>query len=256
MIAALGMYDRAETAPANDRFWALIRDGLRARGVAAPDVLTRGEGAYWPAWTAPDLVLAQTCGFPYRARLHGKVTLIGTPDYGLPGCAPGYYNSVFVVRRDDPRQTVADLRDARFAFNEGLSQSGWAAPQNHAATLGFRFQPSLQSGGHRLSAQAVAEGRADIAAVDALTFALCQRYDPFMADLREIGRTQPTPALPFIAALGADADASFAAIEAAIADLTPDDRATLALQGVVRIGAAAYLAVPTPPSPAEIAQRN
>ena len=27
----------------------------------------------------PDLVLAQTCGFPYRAKLHHHVTLTGTP---------------------------------------------------------------------------------------------------------------------------------------------------------------------------------
>lgn len=71
MIAALGMYDRAEVQPSNDRLWALIRVGLRATGLAVPDALTRGEGAYWPAWQSPDLVLSQTCGFPYRARLHG-----------------------------------------------------------------------------------------------------------------------------------------------------------------------------------------
>ena len=64
MIASLGMYDRTETAAANDRLWAGIRDGLRARGIAAPEALTRGDGAYWPAWQAPDLVLSQTCGFP------------------------------------------------------------------------------------------------------------------------------------------------------------------------------------------------
>ena len=81
------MYDRAEAQASNDRLWALIRDGMRAEGLAAPDALTRGAGAYWDAWQAPDLTLSQTCGFPYRARLHGHVTLIGTPDYrrrGLP----------------------------------------------------------------------------------------------------------------------------------------------------------------------------
>ena len=89
MIAALGMYDRPETAAANDALWALIRDGLRARGMDAPEVLTRGAGAYWPAWESPDMLLSQTCGLPFRARLHEKVTLIGTPDYGVEGCALG-----------------------------------------------------------------------------------------------------------------------------------------------------------------------
>ena len=260
MIASLGMYDRAETAAANDRLWDGLRDGLRARGIDAPEDLTRGAAAYWPAWEAPDLAFSQTCGFPYRARLHGQVTLVGSPDYGLPGCAPGHYNSVFVVRASDPRQDLTDYAQARFAYNDGFSQSGWAAPQNHATGLGFQFEPTLQSGGHRMSALAVAEGRADIAAMDALTFALCQRYDPFMADLREVARTDPTPALPFIAGPGADADACFAALSQAVADLGADDSRTLGLRDVVQIPAAAYLAVPTPPSPetmiAQFGQRS
>lgn len=129
MIASLGMYELSGMAGANDRLWALIRDGLRARGIAAPDGLTRGEVAYWDAWQSPDLVLSQTCGFPYRARLHDKVTLIGTPDYGLPGCPPGHYCSVFVARKDDPRVTLDQFDGTALAYNEPLSQSGWAAPQ-------------------------------------------------------------------------------------------------------------------------------
>jgi ABC-type phosphate/phosphonate transport system substrate-binding protein len=248
MIASLGMYDRAETAAANDALWALIRDEMRARGLSAPEVLLRGESAYWQAWQSPDLALSQTCGFPYRSKLHGHVTLIGTPDYGLPGCPAGYYNSVFVAQAGDSR-CLPEFQQARFAYNEGLSQSGWAAPQNHAATMGFQFQPSLASGGHRLSALAVAEGRADIASLDAMTWELLQAYEPWAKDLREVARTAPTPGLPFIAAKTRDAEASFAAIAAAIAALSPADRACLHLKGLVRIEAARYLAIPTPAAP-------
>lgn len=255
MIASLGMYDRPETAAAHDRLWAHIRDGLRAEGIKAPDTLTRGEQAYWNAWTAPDLVFSQTCGFPFRARLHDKVTLIGTPDYGLPGCPPGHYNSVFVARKDDPRRTLAEFSHAPFAYNEDLSQSGWAAPQNHAAAHGLHFPASLQTGGHRLSALAVAEGRADLAAIDALTWQLLTEYEPFAADLREIARTEPpTPVLPYITAKGADAALFFRVTAAAIAALEPADRATLHLKGLIAIPASDYLAVPTPPTPAQIAQ--
>lgn len=253
MIAALGMYDRAETAEANDRFWALIRDGLLARGIAAPETLTRGEMAYMPGWLSPDLVFAQTCGYPYRAVLQDKVRLVGTPDYGLPGCPPGHYNSVFIARRNDPRPDLAAFTGTRFAYNDDLSQSGWAAPQNHAATHGLRLPPALKSGGHRLSALAVAEGRADIASLDALTWEMLKRYDPFTADLREVTRTAPTPALPFIAGLHVDPDAAYLALREAAAALTPADRTTLHLRGVIRLPAAAYLAVPNPPSPDQIA---
>lgn len=256
MIASLGMYDRAETRAANDRFWGLIRDGMRARGIAAPDGLTRGDGAYWAAWQAPDLVLSQTCGLPYRSRLHGQVTLIGTPDYGVAGCAPGYYRSVFVVRGDDPRRAVEDFAGARFAFNEGLSQSGWAAPQAHAAALGFQFRPDVESGGHVLSLRAVAEGRADIAALDAVTWALAQRWEPAAAAVRVLALTEPTPGLPFIAAAGADAAGSFAAVAEAVAGLSDADRDVLRLKGFVRIPRDSYLAVPLPPRIEQIARSD
>lgn len=256
MIASLGMYDRPETAPANDRLWAAIRDGLRAEGIAAPDALTRGEHAYWDAWQSPDLVFSQTCGFPFRAKLHDQVTLIGTPDYGLPGCPPGHYNSVFVARFDDPRSTLAAFSDARFAYNEDLSQSGWAAPQNHAAAHGLHFPPSLQTGGHRLSALAVADGRADLAAIDALTWQLLNQYEPFAANLREIASTEPpTPVLPYITAKGADAALYFRVTAAAIAGLSAEDRAVLHLKGLIAIPASAYLAVPTPASPDQLAHK-
>jgi ABC-type phosphate/phosphonate transport system substrate-binding protein len=252
MIASLGMYDRAEVQPSNDRLWVLIRDGLRDKGMAAPDSLTRGLGAYWDAWAAPDLVLSQTCGFPYRARLHGKVALIGTPDYVVAGCEPGFYRSVFVARADDPRGTVAEFDGAGLAFNEDLSQSGWAAPQTCAATMGIRFPPRLRTGGHILSARAVAEGRAEIAGIDAVTWAMIARWEGFAAGLKVVGQTAPTPGLPFIAALGSDADTAFQVISAAIAALTPVDRDALMLRGLVRIDHQAYLAVPTPPTPADL----
>jgi ABC-type phosphate/phosphonate transport system substrate-binding protein len=252
MIAALGMYDRAEAQASNNRLWALIRDGLRAEGKAAPDGLTRGAGAYWDGWTAADLVLSQTCGFPYRARLHGKVALIGTPDHGVAGCAPGHYRSVLVARAEDPRETVAAFDGAALAFNEDLSQSGWAAPQTLASDLGITLRPHLRSGGHMASARAVAEGRAEIAAIDAVTWAMIARYDAFTAGLKVVGQTAPTPGLPYIAALGSDTDTLFRVISGAIAALPQQNRDILHLRGLVRIDPDAYLAVPTPPTPAEL----
>jgi ABC-type phosphate/phosphonate transport system substrate-binding protein len=253
MIASLGMYDFGPAQAANDRLWALVRDGLRDRGLDTPDGLSRGADAYWEAWQSPDLILSQTCGYPFRARLHDKVTYVGTPDYGVDGCPPGHYRSVFVARADDPRQTLQDFDGAGLAYNEPLSQSGWAAPQNHAAKLGIRLPPILRTGAHRLSAEAVAEGRADIAALDAVTFALMQEVDAVARRLRVVGQTDPTPGLPYITAEGRDAAPIFAAVAEAIAALAPQDRAVLRLQGLVRIPLAAYLEVPNPPSPEQIA---
>jgi polar amino acid transport system ATP-binding protein len=168
MIAALPMYDTPALAEANDRFWALIRDHLRDAGHPAPDGLIRGVDDLWSIWTAPDLILAQTCGFPYRARLHAAVTLVGTPDYGIEGCAPGQYRSVLVTRANDRRIGIASLAGAAMAVNETLSQSGWAAPASEAAALGLRLRPAVRTGSHRGSASAVLSGHADWAAIEVI----------------------------------------------------------------------------------------
>jgi ABC-type phosphate/phosphonate transport system substrate-binding protein len=246
MIASLPMYDLPPLQAANDCLWALIRDGLRARGIPAPDALTRGAETLWPQWQAPDLVFSQTCGMPYRTRLHGHVTLIGTPDYGLPGCPPGYYRSVFIAHRDDPRSDITAFDGSDMAFNEEVSQSGWSAPLTHAAKLGIHLRPTLQTGGHRFSTLAVAEGRAPLAALDALTWDILQSYLPETAMVKVIGQTDPTPVLPYISAAGANQPVMFGVIAAAIAALSPQDRAALRLRGLVRIPAETYLAVPTP----------
>lgn len=252
MIASLPMYDFPDCRAANDRYWALIRDSLRSAGILAPDALTRDLPDYLAHWQRADLLLSQTCGYPFRAVLHGKVTLIGTPDFGLAGCPPGYYQSVLVARITDARADVLDFKDAQFAYNEPMSQSGWAAPQNHAAALGFRFKAALQSGGHALSARAVIDGRADIAAIDAVTWGLLQRNFPVMSALRVVGRTEPTPCLPYIAARGIHPRVVFDAVAAGIAALTEDDRVTLGIKRLLFIPVPAYLAVLTPAPPDQI----
>jgi ABC-type phosphate/phosphonate transport system substrate-binding protein len=254
-LASLPMYDRPELQAETDRFWALIRNHLMARGIAAPEALFRDDSPLMAQWESADLILSQTCGFPYRARLHDKVALVGTPDFGNDGCAPGYYRSILIARADDPRGSFAAFDGAALAYNDGMSQSGWAAPLNHAALAGIRLRPGVETGSHRASARAVAEGRAELAAIDALTWSLLCEFED-MSGVKVIGATDPTPALPYITAKGRDAAAIRDAVADAIAALSPQDRAKLRLRGLVEIPASAYLAVPTPPSPEQIAQEN
>jgi ABC-type phosphate/phosphonate transport system substrate-binding protein len=247
MIASLMMYLRPETAGAHDRYWALIRAALAGRGIAAPETLDNAKDEF-EVWKAADLVLSQTCGMPYRTWLHDKVSLIGTPDFGVENCPAGYYNSVLVVRADDPRADLAAYRDARFTYNQTFSQSGFAAPYALVKPLGFWFSNRSQSHGHRNSARAVAESRADIAALDAVTWRLIQRYDDFADRLRVLAVTPATPGLPYIAAPGANAAATCGAVADAIAQLSPADQDMLGLKGIVHIPRAAYLAISNPPA--------
>lgn len=246
MIASLMMYARPEIDAALTRYWALIRQALDARGIPAPAELSNDTEEF-AVWTAPDLVLSQTCGMPYRLWLHDKVTLVGTPDFGITGCPPGYYCSAIVVRADDSRQTLADFADARFTYNQTFSQSGFAAIHAVARAQGFWFKNRSQSHGHVKSARAVAQGRADIAALDAVTWRLIQQHDDFAPALRVLAWTPPTPGLPYIAAKGVEGPKVFDAVAESISRLTDADRVALGLQGIVAIPKAAYRAISNPP---------
>ncbi|NNE82297.1 MAG: PhnD/SsuA/transferrin family substrate-binding protein [Silicimonas sp.] len=247
MIASLPMYDWPETRAANDRFWIIIRDNLRRGDHPAPESLCR-MGDPWEHWQDPTLFLSQTCGLPYRARLHGKVTLVGTPVHDLP-CEPGHYFSVIVARALDERREFADFAGARLAVNDGMSQSGWAAADAMARASEIEFSNIIPSGAHRASALAVAGGKADLAALDAVTWKLVQKFDDSAMSLRVVATTLPTPALPYITALDRSPVEIFAAIQDAIEHLDPADRALLCLKGVTTIPVNRYLELQTPDTP-------
>lgn len=248
MIASLAMYDWPQVAAEHDRLWSLIRAALADEGIDAPEGLTR-NGSLWNIWESPDLLLGQTCGMPYRTRLHGNVTLVGTLDYGLPDAPPGYYYSELITRADEPGE-VMDFIDRTLAFNGQDSQSGWAAPQNHVAPLVFKH--TRHTGAHRDSALAVAEGRADIAAIDAVTWRLIRAHMPKLAaQLRVIAHTTPTPGLPLITAAHRDPAPIARAVTTAVTSLFDPDRASLGVSGLATIAASAYISVPTPPPPSQ-----
>lgn len=248
MIASLPMYDRPETRGAYDRLWARIRDDLRARspnGKSAPETLTHGANP-WDHWQSPDLILSQTCGLPFRSALHPNVSLVGTPDYGLPGCRPGFYNSVLVMNAKTRTTDPEDWCDLTLAINDPRSQSGWAAPLTFMKTRGLDFAGTLETGSHQSSARAVAAGKAGIAAIDAQTWRMIRRWDAFAADLSEVARTPETPGLPLVTRQQKAVPYLRSAFAHALATLSAEDAAILDIKGLITIAPEAYLAVPTP----------
>ena len=238
MYAALPMYDIAPLSAVTDLLWAGIRDRLRASGIDAPPALTR-DGECANGWLRPDLLLSQACGLPYVRHLQGKVRLVGAVDHGLAGIAPGHYCSRIVVRRSDLAaglRQIADYRGRRCAYNSADSQSGAGAMRHLVLPLlrqGRFFATGLQTGSHVASISAVADGRADIAAIDALSWRLAERHLSEAAALAVIASTEPTPGLPLITASDGPAALLFAAISGALAALTPGQRDAIGIQGLV-----------------------
>ena len=251
MIAALPMYARRENRAAHDILWALIRDNLRAAGLAAPDGLDHQIG-HMESWARPDLVLGQICNLPYRARFHDSVTLIGNADYEIEGCAPGMYSSVIIARAADPRDTPLDFSDAPFAFNEALSNSGYGAAYLWANEKGLSLRPTLRTGAHAASIAAVRDHQADFAAIDAHTWWIeCTRTPALATALKVIDHTAQSPGMGFIPRKGEDPAPYFAAISAAISTLPQHTRDTLRLRGIVRLPTDSY-SIPLPPDPTNL----
>ena len=247
MIANLMMYQRPELVDAHNRYWQLIRAGLTEANIQSPEALSQDAEEFF-VWKHPELVLSQTCGMPYRTWLHDKVELVGTPDFAVTGCPPGYYRSALIVRADDPRTHVEAFQDAMFAYNQTFSQSGYAAPYWHVKPLGFWFENRLHTDQHLQSAKAVSEGRADIASLDAVSWRNIENYEPFAHKLRVLDWTAPTPGLPMITARGQNRAAIYTAVEQAIAKLEDEDRSCLGIEGIVQIPKDTYLEVPNPPA--------
>jgi len=236
------MYDWPEIRAETDALWRLLRAAFAAQGIAAPERLSRDIDPM-ALWRAPRLVLAQCCGLPYVRFLRESVVLLGAPDYAVPGCPPGYYCSAIVVRAEDPRERLGAFRGARPAVNDTGSQSGWAALMYRLAmegrAAGFLAAP-VMTGAHRASARAVAEGRADLAALDYVSWRLALRFEPAAARLRVLTLTEPTPGLPMIAASGT-APARYRAILGEVLENLPRHlREALGIHGFCPFGPEDY----------------
>lgn len=199
MIAALPMYDWPVLRPWNDRLWRLVRDGLRNDGFAAPEALDR-DVTYDQLPLRPDLLMGQTCGLPFNTVLDGRVRYLATPCYRTRGCVGSTYSSAIVVRRRKREVTFPELCRMRLAINGRDSWSGYVVLKRFAsARREWLPDPHLVSGGHLQSMEAVADGRADFAAIDAVALGLARRHLPEIAGKLVVHDwTERAPATPYI----------------------------------------------------------
>jgi len=200
-IASLAMYDPPALRAHNDTLWHAIADQLALQGLDRPGELTRGVDLD-EIWRSPSLLLAQTCGYPLTTALAGAVQLVATPRYRAAGCPGAFHRSLIVVGARSGVSHLRDLRGARCAVNDRRSNTGMNLLRAEIAPLARegRFFAEVQiTGSHAASLAAVALGDADVAAVDAVTFALLKRWDPDRtAAVRVIGSTRSTPGLPLV----------------------------------------------------------
>lgn len=225
---------------ANDAWLTRIVERLGARRRAADHLDLRA------LWRAPELLLSQTCGYPLMTELRGQVQLIGRPRYELPHSSGGQHCSLLLTREDNARTTLADFYDSRGVINGHDSNSGMNLLRERLAPLqqGGRFFASVDiSGAHRESLRWLREDRADLAAIDSVTFDYLARLAPEeVAGLRIVTRSAPSPTLPYIGARALDQARILTirqAMNGALQDL-PDVAQTLGIREVLPAEEADY----------------
>lgn len=198
MRAMISMYEKPEHAAVLQAWWAGLARHWRAAGLHDVPDQSRVPDDLYELWRAPDLFIAQTCGYPLTHALHGQVMLVATPCYAADGCAGPTYCSIIVVRQESDIHSLGDLAGKVAAINGRDSQSGWHALRHSLIGHGALGR-ILETGGHRRSVAAVREGRADVASIDCVTYAGLQAVAPQeTAPLRILARSVSAPALPFI----------------------------------------------------------
>ena len=236
------MYDWPETSEVLDRFWNHISASLRTRGIQAPDCLDRTDDLM-SAWLDPELIIGQTCGWPYANLLGENVHLFGCFDHGLRDCKAGEYYSIFIGRDAEDKSLIRNKQSLASAESVAVnlldSQSGFHVFSEISGLPALKSIPEehrVMTGSHLSSIEAVATGKAQIGAVDAVSFEMAGRYYPKWVEKIEIlGQSRPRPALPLVTSrsMSQHEDVLVAAITHSISKLNERERETLMIRDFI-----------------------
>jgi len=198
-----------------------VSGGIRnASGdVVAPDpaTLPADELDVPTLWRHPRLLFGQACWGPIELGLVPNVRVVGQPDYSAYEGGEGvHYSSAIVMRRAGghskdvgaPSDGVAAIpfdliHGRRLAYNSADSMSGIIALSRDLAAAGSGLDilsAEVETGAHRASVIAVAEDRADVAAIDCRSWRMIRRFEPRARDVVVVGWTGRRMGLPYIAA--------------------------------------------------------
>lgn len=208
-FAALAMYPFPELRAG----WEAVYE------VAAAGIPGAPGGLDWDldpheSWLDPAMQVAMTCGWPLVTLLGDRVRVVGAFGYVLDGASSHLYCSVVIARSDAASPSTAAVA----AINSPESLSG-----NISLCVSFGVGPKdwpgpvVWTGAHVNSIGAVRSGVADVASIDAVSWAVLEREHPAtLAGLTVVGRGPAVPCLPFIVN-AATSDASLAAWRAGFA---------------------------------------
>lgn len=162
-------------------------------------------------WSRADLGCAFMCGWPLALENmeRGNAGRPLRPVIAAPvptadwSAGQAIYRSDFIVAAASSFQSLPDTFGHRFAYNAVISHSGVNLPQTHLAAWANHTPLYAEMVGPlttvRRCVEAVAEGRAEVSAVDSFGLQILRRHDAALGDaVRVIGSTAPSPIPPLV----------------------------------------------------------
>jgi hypothetical protein len=175
------MYNLPEMRADNARFWEALRELLVEAGLRdLPERLTFDRLPV-PERIGPEVLFAQTCGYPLETIFSGQAIRLGTPCYAVPGCDGPTHCGLFIVPAGSAARELRDLRGGVFLFNNRHSNSGMNLPRRALADIADGrpfFAKVIETGSHPDNLDRIARNEADATAVDNVTYAFWRHYRP------------------------------------------------------------------------------
>lgn len=243
-IAAFPLYDFPQLRLETNAFWRAIAKRLRDAGVTAvPGRLSRSQD-YTAAWRNPGLIMGQACGYPLMQQLRNRARIVATPFYTSRGCESFQHSSIFIVNANAEFGTLSDLRGGVCAVNGFDSNTGTNLLRAAIAPLAESkpfFHSVVVTGSHLASIETIANGGADVAAIDCVSLAHLRRFESTLtACVRQIGQSMLVPAPPFITGWKTD-DGTLAVLRRALDDVAADPKLA-SVRAALSIGGFKYVA--------------
>jgi hypothetical protein len=190
MLASFPWYDLPSVRWANDSLW---------QATGYPGKLNRHQ-AVSDLWHDPDLLVTQACGLDLF--LSGApIEPVAAPVFDLD-CEAGMYFSYI----------VGNVNGRVAAVNSLSSRSGWSALLSICTP-----QRVVVTGSHQASLEALKNGIADVAAIDAVTWSIVERDAPAkVAGLEIVERSSEAPSPPYVVRRGVDRGDVFRSLNSAL----------------------------------------
>ncbi len=156
------------------------------------------------------------------------------------------YQSYIITGKNNPANSLEELKGSVFAFTDPLSLSGRMYPVATINTLGYTtnnfFKKTFYTESHDKSIEAVASGLADGAAVDSLIFdSLYELPDSFAHNVRIVHKSRQFGMPPVVVTPGLDQQSKRTLLKVLLG-MTGDPRGQIVLQHLEMDG----FAIPSP----------